>query len=74
MPEKVLLIVNPVSGRIALKQKLWQVIDKLCAADMVPTVCFTQKKGDAEKMAADACDVSGGTDDCFSEAESQNGK
>ena len=53
MPEKVLLIVNPVSGRIALKQKLWQVIDKLCAADMVPTVCFTQKRGDAEKMAAE---------------------
>lgn len=52
MSEKVLLIVNPVSGRIALKQKIWQVIDRFCAADMVPTVYFTKKRGDAEKAAS----------------------
>lgn len=51
MAEKVLLIVNPVSGKIALKPRLWQVVEKLCAAGLEPTVKFTQKKGDAEEFA-----------------------
>ena len=51
-----MFIVNPVSGRLALKTKIWQVVDKLCAANMVPTVYFTQKKGDAEYMAKTCSD------------------
>lgn len=51
MSEKVLLIVNPVSGKIALKSRLWQVVEMLCAAGMEPTVKFTQKKGDATEFA-----------------------
>lgn len=51
MAEKVLLIVNPVSGKIALKPRLWQVVEKLCAAGLEPTVKFTQKKGDAKEFA-----------------------
>lgn len=52
MSSKILLIVNPVSGRMALRQKLWQVINKFCAAGYLPTVFFTQKKGDALEIAS----------------------
>ncbi len=51
MQDKILFIVNPVSGRLALKQKIWQVVDMFCAAGLVPTLHFTQKKGDAEQVA-----------------------
>ena len=51
MSKEILIIVNPVSGRLLLKQKLWQVAYKFSEADMVPTIYFTKKKGDAEEMA-----------------------
>ncbi len=48
---RFLLIVNPASGRMTLRQKLWHVLDRLSAARMIPTVRFTQKKGDAKRFA-----------------------
>lgn len=50
---KMLVIINPVSGRMALRQKLWQILNLFCAAEMEPTVLFTQKRGDARKFAAE---------------------
>lgn len=51
---KMLLIVNPVSGRMTLRPKLWQILNLFCSAGMEPTVLFTQKRGDARVFAA-AC-------------------
>lgn len=51
MGEKILFIVNPVSGKVSLKSKLWQVVDMLCAAGFIPTIRFTQKRGDASDFA-----------------------
>ncbi len=51
MSKEILIIVNPVSGRLLLRQKLWQVVEKFSEADMVPTIYFTKKKGDAEEVA-----------------------
>ncbi len=49
--EKLLFIVNPVSGRMALKTKLWQVLEKFSAAGLIVQVRFTTKKGDAALFA-----------------------
>lgn len=49
--KKILLIVNPVSGRIALKQKLWQVLEMFSASGIITTVRFTGKQGDAHEFA-----------------------
>jgi len=48
--KKVLFIINPVSGRIALKQKLWQVLEMFSNAGLLVTVRFTEKKGDAKEF------------------------
>ena len=37
--KKILFIINPVSGRMALKQKLWQVLEMFSNAGLLVTVC-----------------------------------
>ena len=54
MSKKALLFVNPVSGKMALRQKIWQVAEMFCADDIIPTVYFTQSRGDAFKAAQTA--------------------
>lgn len=49
--KKLLFIINPVSGRIALKQKLWQVLEMFSKAGLQVTVRFTEKSGDAKEFA-----------------------
>ena len=49
--KKILLIVNPVSGTLTVRQKLWQIINVFCKAGYVPTVMLTQKRGDAAEFA-----------------------
>lgn len=61
--KRLLLIINPVSGRMALRPKLWQVLERLCAAGYLPTVRFTEKRGDATTFAK-ACPKEIGTVVC----------
>lgn len=49
--KRILLIINPVSGRREVLNKLSQVIDKFCKNGCLPTVAFTQKRGDAHRLA-----------------------
>lgn len=49
--KKILFIINPVSGRVALRQKLWQVLEMLSKAGFLVTVRFTEKSGDAKEFA-----------------------
>lgn len=49
--KKLLLIINPVSGRREVLGKLAQIIDRFCKNGFLPTVAFTQKRGDAENLA-----------------------
>lgn len=61
--KKLLLIVNPVSGRMTLRPKLWQVLERFSAAGFLPTVRFTEKRGDAADFAR-ACPKEFGTVVC----------
>ena len=45
--EKVLLIINPVSGRQRANRMLYKIINFLCQSGCIPTVFITTKKGDA---------------------------
>lgn len=49
--KRILLIINPVSGRREILNKLSQIIDKFCKNGCLPTVAFTQKRGDAHRLA-----------------------
>lgn len=49
--KNILMIVNPVSGRVTIKQKLWQILDLFSAAGVITNIVFTQKRGDARELA-----------------------
>ena len=49
--KNVLMIINPVSGRGVLKQKLWKILDIYSAAGITTNVAFTQARGDATELA-----------------------
>lgn len=49
--KKIFIIINPVSGKVSLRQKLWQILDVFSAAGMQTLVAFTQKRGDATELA-----------------------
>lgn len=49
--KRILFIVNPVSGRREVLNKLSQIINKFCKNGCLPTVAFTQKRGDAHQLA-----------------------
>ena len=50
----VILIVNPVSGKLKGKAALFGVIEALSANDVVPTVLLTKGRGDAIRLAREA--------------------
>ena len=56
MSKKVLMIVNPRAGRMRIRNALYGAIEKLCAADYIPTVVMTQYSGHASKLAMEAAD------------------
>ncbi|MBQ7101395.1 MAG: diacylglycerol kinase family lipid kinase [Clostridia bacterium] len=70
--KKVLVIINPCSGRYTLKKQLWHIADMFTKAGFETTVYTTQKRGDATeyaKLLADKFDliVCRGGDGTFNE-------
>ena len=51
MSKNILMIVNPVSGRGILKQRLWKILETFSAANISTNVIFTGKRGDATEIA-----------------------
>ncbi|MBQ6849046.1 MAG: YegS/Rv2252/BmrU family lipid kinase [Clostridia bacterium] len=51
MSKKLLLILNPISGKMTGKRHLADVLDQFCRADYIPTVCITAARDDARRMA-----------------------
>lgn len=49
--KRLLLILNPISGKMAGKRHLADVLDAFCRADYLPTVCVTNRSGHAKEMA-----------------------
>ena len=49
--KNIFMIVNPVSGRVTLKQKLWQILNIFSASGVITNIVFTQKRGDARELA-----------------------
>ena len=49
--EKALFIVNPISGKMTIKNKLFEVIKLFSDSGLEPTVLMTQKSGDASEFA-----------------------
>ena len=56
MSKNILMIVNPVSGRGVLKQKLWKILEIFSNADITANVIFTKKRGDAIEFAKNCPD------------------
>lgn len=56
MNKNILMIVNPVSGRGVLKQKLWKILETFSAADIITNIVFTKKRGDATEFAKNCPD------------------
>ncbi len=48
--EKVLFIVNPTSGKMTIKNKLFEVLKLFSDAGFEPTVLMTEKSGDATEF------------------------
>lgn len=70
--KKVLVIINPCSGKYTLKSQLWHIADDFSKAGFETTVYTTQKRGDATeyaKLLADKFDliVCRGGDGTFNE-------
>ena len=51
MRKRLLLILNPISGKKAGKQHLSDVVEAFCRADYVPTVFVTTARGNAREIA-----------------------
>ncbi|MBR5524544.1 MAG: YegS/Rv2252/BmrU family lipid kinase [Clostridia bacterium] len=51
MPKRLLLILNPISGKMTGKRHLADVVDQFCRADYLPTLWVTSAQGDARDMA-----------------------
>ena len=51
LSKNILMIVNPVSGRGILKQRLWKILETFSAANITTNVIFTGKRGDATEIA-----------------------
>ena len=52
--KKVLLIVNPVAGRMTLHNELYDIIEIFCKSDWLVTTVLTQYKGHATQLAHSA--------------------
>ncbi len=59
--KKATLIVNPVAGKMRVKNTFFEIVQKLCEADLLVTVRITKTKGDAISIASsltpDTCDM-----------------
>ncbi len=55
-PKRVLLIINPVSGKARGRSALFPITDDLCRAGCVPTVHITGARGEAKRIAAEMAD------------------
>lgn len=51
MSKRLLLILNPISGKMAGKRHLADVLESFCRADYTPTVYVTTARGDAYRLA-----------------------
>ena len=49
--KNILMVVNPVSGRGVLKQKIWKILETFSMADITTNVIFTKEQGDATEIA-----------------------
>ena len=52
--KKVLLIINPVSGKLRARDSLFDIIEKFSAHGILPTIQLTQKRDHAITIARDA--------------------
>lgn len=59
MSKHLLLILNPISGKMAGKKHLADVLERFCRADYIPTVFVTTGRGNARDV---ACTHGGGAD------------
>ncbi len=51
MSKRLLLILNPISGKMAGKRHLAGVLEQFCRADYIPTVFVTNRSGHAKEIA-----------------------
>ena len=51
MQKRLLLILNPISGKMVGKRYLADVLEQFCRADYIPTVLVTTRQGEACDMA-----------------------
>lgn len=59
MSKRLLLILNPISGKMAGKRHLADVLERFCRAEYHPTVYVTTQRGDARRL---ACAYGGAAD------------
>ena len=62
--KKVLLVINPVSGKLKAKVELFDVLHTMTAHAVIPTVMMTRRRGEAKDIAA-SCARSGKFDAIF---------
>ena len=51
MGKKILLIINPVAGKMKSKIALFDIVQTLCKHGCTPTVEITGRRGDATEIA-----------------------
>ena len=51
MSKRLLLILNPISGKMTGKRRLADVLEAFCRADYIPTVFTTTERGNAHDLA-----------------------
>lgn len=51
MSKRLLLILNPISGKMTGKRHLAEVLDRFCRAEYIPTVFVTNRSGHAKELA-----------------------
>ncbi len=54
--KRIMLILNPQSGKTKPKSMLFEITDALCAHDCLLTTRLTRKEGDARDFAIEACE------------------
>jgi len=52
--KKLLLIVNPVAGKLRARSALFEIVNEFCKAGFDVTTCITQSRGHGADLAADA--------------------
>jgi YegS/Rv2252/BmrU family lipid kinase len=62
--KKVLLLINPVSGKLKAKAELFDVIQTMTSYAVIPTVMMTRRRGEAKDIAC-SCARSGKFDAIF---------